>query len=84
MTVGELKALLADHDDSRIVILAHDRGGNGYKPMRDISTAAYRAESTWQGEVGLEELTEEDRKAGYSEEDVMTNGTPCVVLWPVH
>ena len=76
MTVRELIELLQQEDGERIVVLSRDEEGNGFQPLVDVATAAYR-----DGDTGIEELTEELREQGYSEEDVM-KGTPAVVLWP--
>ena len=35
-----------------------------------------------EGEIGLEVLTEEKKKQGYTEEDVMTEGVKAVILSP--
>jgi hypothetical protein len=76
MTVRELTALLAEHDQDRIVVLSRDAEGNGYSPLCAIGTGAYR-----RGEVGLEVLTEEDRRLGFTEEDVM-RGAKALILTP--
>lgn len=77
MTVGDLKDLLQNVDRRLLVILASDAEGNSYSPL-DEATAGNYAD----GEVGLEKLTEEDKKNGYGEEDVL-NGAPAIVLYPV-
>mgnify|MGYP005615571909 FL=1 len=83
MTVAELIELLKTVEQDRIVVMSKDSEGNGYSPFSGIFTAAYRADSTWSGEIGLEELTDEDRKQGYSDEDVI-DGVPCIVLQPTN
>ena len=83
ITVGKLIELLKQHDPERIVVMAKDPEGNGYSPLCDIDTASYKAESTWCGEIGIEELTPELRKRGYSEEDVI-GGQKALVLWPTN
>lgn len=54
-----------------------DSEGNGYSPLRVIALSAYK-----DGEIGLFELTAEDEKRGYGEEDVLTGGERACVLWP--
>ena len=76
MNVRELIELLQKEDGERLVVLAIDEEGNGFRPLADVATAAYR-----DGETGIEELTDEFREQGFSEEDVM-RGIPAVVLWP--
>jgi hypothetical protein len=84
MTVKELIAVLSKQDPARLVVLSRDAEGNGYSPLRGMSTGAYVADCPWSGEVGLEELTDGDRHAGYSEEDVKEDGVPCLVLSPAN
>ncbi len=84
MTVQELIDALNEFDRDRVVIVAKDPEGNGYSPLSDLHNAAYEAETTYSGNIGLEELTAEDIAAGYSEEDIVEDGEPCVVLWPIN
>lgn len=58
-----------------------DAEGNGYSPLSDYWTGAYRAETTWRGEVGFERETELPK--GYSEEDYC-DGEPALILCPVN
>ena len=83
MTVKELIVLLQEEDQDRIVVMSKDAEGNYYSPLDDMHACAYRAETTWYGEVGLEELTEEDKENGYTEEDVI-DGEKAIRLWPVN
>lgn len=83
MTVAELIEFLSGLDPNRVVIVSKDAEGNHYSPLSGCYTAAYRPDSTWSGEVGLEELTEDDKKYGYTEEDVISDGQPCVVITPL-
>ena len=86
MTVSELIAELQKHDGSRIVVMSSDGEGNSHSPLYGVSTCSYRADSTYSGEIGLEvnELDDEARKAGYSEEDVLDDGVPAIVLSPTN
>ncbi len=84
MTVKELVALLNTQDGGRLVVLAKDEEGNGFSPLAEAATGAYRAESTYHGRVGLERLTEADRADGYDECDVVAGGVPALVLWPTN
>ena len=76
MTVKELIKKLQKEDPNRIVVLSIDEEGNGFKELADVQTASYQ-----DGETGLEKLTPELKKQGYSEEDLL-DGTPAIVLWP--
>lgn len=76
MNVRELIEELQAVDGDRIVVMSGDQEGNGYSPLGSIWECVYS-----DGEVGLETLTEDDIKHGYSEEDVK-DGKPAVCLWP--
>ncbi len=83
MKVKELKQLLENIDDERIIILARDSEGNRFSPLSQIDDeSTYLADSTCSGDVGIEQLTPELEKKGYSEEDVL-GGEPALVLWPL-
>jgi hypothetical protein len=84
MTVKELIEKLQAEDPDRLVICQKDPEGNGYSPLEDWWSGAYRADSTWSGEAGMESLTDEDRLRGYSEEDVIEDGVPALFLVPVN
>ena len=84
MTVAELIECLKQTDQDRLVIMAKDGEGNGFSPLADTGASAYRADSTWSGEIGIEELTEARKEKGYSEEDVMDDGVKAFVLWPTN
>ena len=59
------------------IVLSSDPEGNHYVKLSSMELMGFDAEDQ---EVGILELTEEDKAAGYSEEDV--RGTPAIVLWP--
>ena len=84
MTVTELIEELTKLNGDRQVILQKDGEGNGYSPLAGIWSGKYEADCTWSGEAKLEELTEQDRLNGYSEEDLSINGAPAVILFPVN
>ena len=86
MNVKELRDALAGLPDDMPVILQKDAEGNGYSPLYGVDgeNAAYVARTTWDGEVKRRRLSDEDRAAGFCDEDVSTDGAPCVVLWPVN
>lgn len=83
MTVGELIAELQKEDPDRIVVMSSDAEGNRHSPLASFWTGAYRPETTWMGEVGLQKLTKQDREDGYTNEDVIRDGQPAVILSPV-
>ena len=83
MTVKELIEKLKDEDPDRIVVLQKDAEGNGFSPLYSYWLGSYVAETTWYGEMWLEELTEEDIEVGFTEEDVK-QGQKAVSLTPVN
>lgn len=84
MTVKELKKLLEKVDDNRIVIMSSDGEGNTYSPLADIDDSKnYTPDSTWSGDIGIEELTPELINGGYTEEDV-SDGEPALILYPTN
>ncbi len=85
MTVAELIKALESESPNRLVILAKDGGGNDHSPLSSgFYTGAYLADTTWRGEVGIEELTDELRQAGFCEEDVIYDGVPALILSPIN
>lgn len=86
MKVKDLIKLLESQDQDRIVIVAKDSEGNDYSPLSCVETTAYLAETTYSGQVGLElkDLTPEMIKEGFSEEDVLSDGVPALVLVPIN
>ena len=80
MTVRELIEFLNGVSPDCEVVISTDLEGNKYRPLYVIRDGYnYGPEDC---EIGLRSLTEEDIKAGYSEEDVLVDGTPCVILYP--
>ena len=84
MKVSEWIAELQKLDGDRVVIMATDAEGNGYSPLSGMWVGAYRPDTTWSGKVGFESLTDEDRLLGYTEEDVIEDGQPAVILCPAN
>lgn len=84
MTIKELIEALQKEDPERLVVCQKDPEGNGYSPLSEWWTGAYRAETTWSGEAGLEKLTAEDEKSGYGQEDVIKDGVKALFLVPVN
>lgn len=84
MTVSQLIDELQKMDPNRFVVMSCDGEGNSYSPLYATYDAMYSPENTWSGSVGLEKLTEENIKLGYSDEDVIEDGIPVVVLVPTN
>lgn len=78
MTVAELIRELQTLPLTAIVTLSRDAEGNGYELACNISLGRYNVnDRQW----GLAELTDEDKKQGYSEEDVI-DGPLAVCIFP--
>jgi hypothetical protein len=86
LTVGDIKKAISDLDDSLIVVLSKDEEGNSYSPLAVFSTDYnYTPIQTWRGFVALKELTEDDIKMGYCEDDLAgEDSVPCLTLWPLN
>jgi len=79
MKVRDLISMLASADLDREVILSTDSEGNSYKPLDGGYNGAY---DPFKREVGLDELSSQDIEDGYSNEDVLINGVPALILYP--
>lgn len=84
MKVGELILRLSKINPNSEVILSKDSEGNSYSPLADMGENEYRADSTWDGEIGYKELTPELIDDGYTDEDLIKDGVPAIVLWPTN
>lgn len=83
MTVGELKGILEEYDDEREVILATDEEGNGFYQLQLVEPYKFRKHyRRTSGDIGLETLLPCDIEDGYTEEDVIEDGTFALVFWP--
>lgn len=80
MTVGELRDVLKDLPDDRIVVASIDPEGNGFRVLWDYSLDM----AFHDGEVGYKELTPELEAEGYDEDDVFCypDAPLCFLLWP--
>ena len=77
MKVKELIEILKTQDQDTEVILQKDAEGNGYMSLYDYWNGVY---DEGEGEAGFSELTDELRKEGYAEGDVI-EGKPAIFLW---
>jgi hypothetical protein len=88
MTVGDLRAALADVSDDTLVVLSKDGEGNGFSPLADADTdSMYVPHTTWSGETKLKTLTPELQAQGFAVEDTafgFSEAVEAVVLWPVN
>lgn len=84
MKVSELIQELMRADPIAEVILSRDAEGNSHSPLSSVWAGRYLPESTYSGRVGLATLSEMDRARGYSEDDVLFDGVPAVILGPVN
>ncbi|MDR3504363.1 MAG: hypothetical protein P4L79_17485 [Legionella sp.] len=85
MKVKELIELLKKENQEAIVIMSSDEEGNSFSPFYGFSSQnSYLANSTYSGDVGYNELTKELKEDGYTEEDIISDGEPALVLYPVN
>lgn len=78
MKAKELIKILQE-DPEREIVLSRDAEGNGYEGLYTVDTCKYNEKER---EIGLEKLTSELKKQGYSEDDVMDGGVKAFVLYP--
>ncbi len=83
MKVSDLINILSEQDPDAEVVLSSDGEGNSYSPLADYSIGAYDADTTWGGQFGASELTEEMEREGYTKEDLI-EGVKAVCLWPTN
>jgi hypothetical protein len=84
MTVKELIEQLQQCDPDDLVVMSKDSEGNGFSKLSDIAFGNDRYSGGYSGEIGLDHLTEELEQRGYTEDDVMSDGEKCIVLWPLN
>ena len=83
MNVKELIKLLEQEDPERIVILQGDAEGNSFSPVLHMWVGAYKEYSEYDGDAKVEKLTESMRARGYTDEDVITDGVPALIITPL-
>lgn len=86
MTVQELIDMLTKlPNKDRIVVQSIDSEGNSIRNTAEVSEGAFEQDSSWDGELRLEELTDELIDLGFGPEDVGSEeAKPCVCFWPVN
>lgn len=82
MKIKDLIVLLQKEDPERKIILSSDAEGNRFRALASVETVAWDPDNR---EIGIEpaDLTYEARKLGFTEEDVMEDGVPAIVFYPV-
>ncbi len=81
MKVKQLIKLLQKQNPNREVLIATDSEGNSFEIITAIQPCAF-CDGEYGMETGLEKLTPALKKEGYSEEDLLEDGKPALVLWP--
>lgn len=86
MKVKDLIKELSKFDGELTIVMSSDSEGNNYSPLDDISIGYYMKESPYSGEMYyFNELTEELRKEGYSEDDLAPiNAEKVVIFHPIN
>jgi hypothetical protein len=83
ITVKEFIEILSKFEQDRIVIVSTDVGNGRASPLDTIERSAYVPETEWCGDLFLEELTPDDIKNGYCDEDLAPeDAEKAIVLWP--
>lgn len=62
----------------RIVVIQIDPEGNGFRRAHGVDDNARFKD----GACKLQHLTDEDKRNGFTELDVMDDGEPALVVWP--
>jgi hypothetical protein len=84
MTVQELIDQLKTLDPNALIILSKDAEGNEYSPCQEeVYPVRYEAVTSWYGNIGFSELTDQLIEEGYTEEDLV-DGVSAIVLYPVN
>jgi hypothetical protein len=84
LTVGQLKAALADVPDEIEVILSRDEEGNGFSPLAQIDDGLYEPDSSYEGMVWVPDSAIGSPQ-GYTEEDRAPEEAYAVItLWPTN
>jgi len=82
ITVEQLIERLQQLPTDLPVLMSKDNEGNGFRYIQSDSVGLYSFngnENPYELQVGLDELTDEFKQQGYTEEDIFEK--PCVVLW---
>jgi len=85
ITVEQLIEELKNCDPKHVVVMAGDGEGNSFRLCAgaDGENQVFKRDKDRRGTIGLGELTPELSGLGYTDDDVLEGGIPCVVLWPV-
>jgi hypothetical protein len=85
MTVEQLiKKLQKVKDQKSIVLISSGSEKNHYFANIGINyteSIVYKKDS-YEVEIGFSKLNQEELENGYSEDDVMSDGCPCVIIFP--
>jgi len=85
-TIGELEDLIARAKAAgltreHLVVMRVNLGSQGYRPLVRAWAGQYVASTTWNGEVGIDELTPAHAAAGYGWDDLaVDNSVPALIL----
>ena len=85
MNIGELKELIKDMDNNIEIIISKDVEGNNYSPLSDYSEGIYLSSPTWYGKFyHVDELNDPDEYNLEEVENIKSEGSECICLWPIN
>lgn len=82
MKVSELIKMLADMPVDAEVILQKDSEGNGFRKAWGVEAGVFENLGYGEVEFGYSELTFGLIKQGFTDDDLLIDGKPAVVIYP--
>ena len=84
LTVGEIKKALEGVSDDTVIVIAVDPEGNSYRAIDSDGVLRDHNFNEDTHEVGFGEIDDAMKmRLGITEDEIMTDGDPCIVLWPL-
>lgn len=83
MTVKQLKEMINNFEDDRIVIIASESGGGKFSTIDEIEAVRYE-EIDGFGEIYVDEFTDIMKESGFVIDELSdsSNASPAIVFWP--
>ena len=80
MKLKRLLEIVEGKDPESLVVVSSDPEGNRFREAGGVTTKMVYDPT--HEEIGISELTEEAIEAEYTQDDVMPDGKPAVIIWP--